>query len=50
MRLNYKRTFFNTRKFSNLHNSVIPLIIYNDIESQKFLIFKDNKGKTGIYR
>jgi group I intron endonuclease len=36
---------------SNSENySVIPLIVYNNVETEKISIFKDNKGKTGIYR
>jgi hypothetical protein len=32
------------------NNSIIPLVIYNNIETEKASILKDNKGKTGIYR
>jgi len=45
-----KRTLNSGTNLNNLHNSVIPLVIYNNIETEKTSILKDNKGKTGIYR
>jgi hypothetical protein len=32
------------------NNPVIPVITYNNVEDQKSLILKSNKGKAGIYR
>lgn len=45
-----KRTFNSTIKANNKYNAVIPLVTYNNIENQKVLILKSNKGKAGIYR
>jgi hypothetical protein len=38
------------RNINSSHNFLIPKVIYNNIETQKVLILKDNKGKSGIYR
>ena len=37
-------------KFESKHNSVIPLIVYKNVKTEKASILKDNKGKTGVYR
>ena len=37
-------------KSNSKNNSVVPLIVYNNIETEKISILRDNKGKTGIYR
>jgi len=42
------RTSHSNSNYKN--NSIIPLIVYNKIETEKISILKDNKGKTGIYR
>jgi hypothetical protein len=45
-----KRNFHITGYKANIaNNKVIPVITYNNIEDQKSLILKNNKGKTGIY-
>ena len=42
------KTSYSKSNYNN--NSIIPLVIYNNIETEKASILKDNKGKTGIYR
>ena len=37
------------RQFHNKHNSILPLIVYNNIKTEKALVMKENKGKTGVY-
>ena len=44
----YNKSYIWYKKLKN--NSIIPLVIYNNIETEKASILKDNKGKTGIYR
>lgn len=34
----------------SIWNSIIPSVIYDNVEIYKALILKNNKGKTGIYR
>jgi len=52
MKLNYlnKKAFHNSMKIKNWNNPITPLVVYNDIKTQKILILKNNKGKAGIYR
>ena len=45
-----KTAFYPSAKLNDKDNSVTPLLIYDDIEAQKSLILKDNKGKAGVYR
>lgn len=45
-----KISFNSDRNINSSHNFLIPKVIYNNIETQKVLILKDNKGKSGIYR
>ncbi len=47
---NYKTCHFAKTKINDKYDLVIPLIVYNNVETEKTLILKDNKGKTGIYR
>ena len=37
-------------KFVNKGNSIIPVKKYKNIVDNKFPIYKDNKGKSGVYR
>jgi hypothetical protein len=39
----YKNTFISG-------SNVKPVIIYSDLTAEIKIIFKDNKGKSGIYR
>jgi hypothetical protein len=48
----YFRLYFNqTRLFSQKSNGEFkPIVVYINAEFQKLLIFKENKGKSGVYR
>lgn len=35
---------------SNNSNKIEPAVIYANADTQKELIFRDNKGKSGVYR
>ena len=54
LKLKNKRTLHSSgsayAKFNNKDNLVIPWIVYNNIETEKVSILRDNKGKTGVYR
>ena len=43
----HRKPFHRT---TDKQNSVIPLIVYQNIEMERASILKNNKGKTGIYR
>jgi hypothetical protein len=45
-----KRVLHSSSYFNDKDNLVIPLIVYNNVETEKVSILKDNKGKSGIYR
>jgi hypothetical protein len=47
---NYKTCDFAKTKLNDKHDLVIPLIVYNNVETEKTSILRDNKGKTGVYR
>ena len=36
-------------KNSNEINKFKPVVVYSNADTQKELIFKDNKGKSGVY-
>jgi hypothetical protein len=38
------------RYYSSNKNEINPEVIYSNTDIQKELIFKDNKGKSGVYR
>jgi hypothetical protein len=31
-------------------NNIRPVVVYANADTQKIEIFKDNKGKSGVYR
>jgi hypothetical protein len=54
-KLNFKLSnLFLNRNFStNMRNDskvIKPEVIYNNADTQKIEIFRDNKGKSGVYR
>lgn len=34
----------------NVKMKIIPIKTYSNADTNKFIIYKDNKGKSGIYR
>lgn len=45
-----KKTLKAKRLDKNLLHPIIPVIMYRNLENQKYIILKDNKNKAGIYR
>lgn len=43
-------SFILMRFYSSNKNNIRPEVIYSNTDIQKELIFKDNKGKSGVYR
>jgi hypothetical protein len=45
------RTFHATTSLCDKHNAdIIPVVVYNDANTQKAQILEDNKDKAGVYR
>lgn len=42
------KRFYSTNK-DNINN-LKPVVVYSNTDTQKELIFSDNKGKSGVYR
>jgi hypothetical protein len=45
--------FFDFHNFINTEGiflSVIPVVVYSDLETNKKSILKENKNKSGVYR
>jgi hypothetical protein len=37
-------------KTEDIFLSIVPVVVYSNLEVDKKTIFKDNKGKSGVYR
>ena len=42
------KAFYGTTCLA-LNVNITPVVVYSDIETQKVLLLKDNKGKSGVY-
>ena len=40
----------NNKNKCNYNISIIPVASYSNAEKDKFIIYKENKNKSGIYR
>uniref|UniRef100_UPI0030E0C6E7 hypothetical protein n=1 Tax=Ophiocordyceps sobolifera TaxID=94213 RepID=UPI0030E0C6E7 len=40
--------YYSTNNIGN--NNIVPVVIYTNADTQKELIFNENKGKSGVYR
>jgi hypothetical protein len=37
-------------KNNNYSNNIIPVVSYSNADKDKFIVYKENKNKSGIYR